>query len=119
MLLLLAALGSSRLIESAPSAVLYAGVLGTSSGVQRIVQSVLWAHYYGRRGLGRVQGSATSIMILMSALGPLPLAVLEGASGSYGPGIAAMAALPVLASAGMLLARLRTPTLEAGAGGAG
>ncbi|MCY4640409.1 MAG: MFS transporter [Chloroflexi bacterium] len=119
MLLLLAALGSSRLIESAPSAVLYAGVLGTSSGVQRIVQSVLWAHYYGRRGLGRVQGSATSIMILMSALGPLPLAVLEGASGSYGPGIAAMAALPVLASAGMLLARLRTPALEAGAGGAG
>ena len=117
MLLLLAALGCSRLVESPAGAVLYAGVLGTSSGAQRIVQSVLWAHYYGRRGLGRVQGSATSIMILMSALGPLPLAVLEGASGSYGPGIAAMAALPVVASGGILLARLRAGALEAGGAG--
>ena len=114
MLLLLLALGASRLIESAADAVLYASLLGTSSGAQRIVQSVLWAHYYGRHGLGRVQGSATSIMILMSALGPLPLAVLEGANGTYATGIAAMAALPVLAGGAILAARLRAASLEAG-----
>lgn len=105
MLLLLAALAASLLIDSAPAAVLYACVLGTGSGVQRIVQSVVWAHYYGRRGLGRVQGSATSIMILMSAIGPLPLAAIQAATGSYGPGIALMAALPVLSIVGILLAR--------------
>ena len=114
MLLLVLALAASRLIESAADAVLYASLLGTSSGAQRIVQSVLWAHYYGRHGLGRVQGSATSIMILMSALGPLPLAVLEGASGTYATGIAAMAVLPVLAGAAILVARLRAASLEAG-----
>ena len=119
MVLLAAALGASRLIDETADAVLYAGVLGTGSGVQRIVQSVLWAHYYGRRGLGRVQGSATSIMILMSALGPLPLAMIEGATGSYGPGIAAMAVLPALAIAGILLAGLRTPGLDSGGAHAG
>ena len=108
MLILLAGLGASRLIDGALAATLYALVLGTGSGVQRIVQSVIWAHYYGRRGLGRVQGSATSIMILMSAIGPLPLAAIEGASGSYTPGIALMAVLPVLSIVGIAFARAPT-----------
>ena len=112
MLLLLAGLGVSRLIDGALVATVYAGVLGASSGVQRIVQSTIWAHYYGRRGLGRVQGSATSIMIMMSAIGPLPLAALEGTTGSYTPGIAAMAAMPVLSILGISLARIAPPTAD-------
>ena len=114
MLILLGGLGASRLIDGALAAALYAVVLGTGSGVQRIVSSVIWAHYYGRRGLGRVQGSATSIMIAMSAIGPLPLAAVEGAAGSYTPGIALMAALPVLSILGVSFARVRPPgTAEA------
>ena len=111
MLILLGGLGASRLIDGALAATIYALVLGTGSGVQRIVQSVIWAHYYGRRGLGRVQGSATSIMILMSAIGPLPLAAIEGATGSYTPGIAFMAVLPVLSIVG--IAAARPPTVVA------
>jgi MFS family permease len=106
MLILLGGLGASRLIDGALAAAFYAVVLGTGSGMQRIVQSVIWAHYYGRRGLGRVQGSATSIMILMSAVGPLPLAAIEGAAGSYAPGIALMAVLPVLSIVGISFARV-------------
>jgi MFS family permease len=112
MLILLLGLAASRLIESAAAATLYACVLGAGGGVQRIVQSVIWAHYYGRRGLGRVQGSATSIMILMSAIGPLPLAAIEGAAGSYGPGIALMAIMPVLSILGVSLARVSPPAFE-------
>ena len=108
MLILLGGLGASRLIDGALAAAFYAVVLGTGSGVQRIVQSVIWAHYYGRRGLGRVQGSATSIMILMSAIGPLPLAAIEAAAGSYAPGIALMAVLPVLSIVGISFARVPT-----------
>jgi MFS family permease len=111
MLILLGGLGASRLIDGALAATLYAIVLGAGSGVQRIVQSVIWAHYYGRRGLGRVQGSATSIMILMSAIGPLPLAAIEGAAGSYAPGIALMAVLPVLSILGISFARAPTVRL--------
>ena len=109
MFLLVGGLGASKLIDGAIAAALYAVVLGTGSGVQRIVQSVIWAHYYGRRGLGRVQGSATSIMIAMSAIGPLPLAAIEGVAGSYTPGIVLMAALPVLSILGVSLARVRPP----------
>jgi MFS family permease len=105
MALLLVSLGLSRLINGEPSAVVYASMLGTAGGLQRIVSSVIWAHYYGRQGLGRIQGSATSIMITMSALGPLPLAALEGATGSYDLGILLMAAMPVLSVLGVLLAR--------------
>jgi MFS family permease len=108
MLILLGGLGASRLIDGALAATFYALVLGTGSGTQRIVQSVIWAHYYGRRGLGRVQGSATSIMILMSAIGPLPLAAIEGSAGSYAPGIALMAVLPVLSIVGISFARVPT-----------
>ena len=111
MLILLGGLGASRLIDGTPAATLYACVLGISSGLQQIVQSVIWAHYYGRRGLGRVQGSATAIMIMMSAIGPLPLAAIEGVAGSYGPGIALMAVLPVLSILGVSLARVRPPTV--------
>lgn len=109
MLLLLAGLGASRLIDGLAAAALYAAVLGAGGGVQRIVQSTIWAHYYGRRGLGRVQGSATSIMIMMSAIGPLPLAAIEGAAGSYAPGIALMATLPALSILGVLLAPVAPP----------
>ena len=111
MLILVVGLGVSRLIDSAFMATLYASVLGASSGVQRIVQNTIWAHYYGRRGLGRVQGTATSIMIMMSAIGPLPLAALEGATGSYTPGVLAMASMPLLSIVGVSLARIAPPTV--------
>ena len=110
MVLLLAGLAASRTIDSALTAMLYATALGTGSGVQRIVQSVIWAHYYGRRGLGRVQGSAMAIMIMMSAIGPLPLAALEGTTGSYDLGIALMVALPLLSIVGVTVARVSAPT---------
>ena len=118
MLILLLGLGVSRLIDGALTATLYAGVLGAGGGVQRIVQSTIWAHYYGRRGLGRVQGSATSIMIMMSAIGPLPLAAIEGFSGSYGPGIAIMGVMPVLSIIGISLARSAPPSVVVDRGAA-
>ena len=109
MLLLLLGLGVSRLIDGAVMATVYACVLGAGGGVQRIVQNTIWAHYYGRRGLGRVQGSATSIMIMMSAIGPLPLAALEGVTGSYTMGILLMAFMPILSIVGVLFARVAPP----------
>ena len=114
MLILLGGLGASRLIDGAPAATLYACVLGIGSGLQQIVQSLIWAHYYGRRSLRRVQGSATAIMIMMSAIGPLPLAAIEGVAGSYGPGIALMAVLPVLSILGVSFARVRPPPAAGG-----
>jgi MFS family permease len=83
-------------LDSRAAAVLYAVVLGASGGAQSVAGGVTWAHYYGRQGLGRVQGMATMVSIAGAALGPLPLAALREVSGSYTLGLAVMAALPAL-----------------------
>ena len=76
-------------------AAVYAAVLGAAAGMQGVVNGVIWAHYYGRRGLGAVQGPATMVAISAAALAPLPLAALQQPSGSYALGLAFMAAIPV------------------------
>jgi MFS family permease len=89
-------------IASAPGAILYAALLGASSGGQSVVQSVAWATYYGRQGLGRLQGAAAMVTISAAALAPLPLAALQQATGSYRLGLFLFALVP-LACFSMLL----------------
>lgn len=101
--LLLAALIYLPLVSNTASAAVYAVMLGAASGMQGVVAGMAWAHYYGRRGLGRVQGPATAVMISAAALAPLPLAALHDLSGDYAPGIAFMAAIPVLCAVALVL----------------
>ena len=96
MALLLAAVLGLQLVGSPLTAILYALVLGAGAGFQGVVAGVVWAHYYGRRGLGKVQGPATMVMIAAAALAPLPLAALRTFSGDYAFGLAVMAAVPIL-----------------------
>lgn len=102
---LLAAMALAMVIDSLLLATLYAVVLGASGGFSRIVGGVTWAHFYGRRGLGRVQGSAVMVSITASALGPLPLAWLQAQFDGFRPGIAILAVLPVAALVAVALAR--------------
>lgn len=90
-------------MNSAWLAVLYVVGMGVSGGTQRIVSGVIWAHYYGRFGLGRVQGSAMMIGITGSAIGPLPLALFHQLTGNYNLGIIVMATLPLLSIAAITL----------------
>lgn len=96
MALLLTAVLGLQLVSSPLTAVLYATVLGAGAGFQGVVAGVAWAHYYGRRGLGKVQGPASMVMISAAALAPLPLAALRSFSGDYALGLAVMTAVPVL-----------------------
>lgn len=52
-------------------AVIYAIILGSAMGMQQIGARYTWPYYYGRQGLGQVQGSAMMIMISATAIGPL------------------------------------------------
>ena len=103
--MLLAVLALSLAVNSAWMAVVYVTAMGIAGGSQRIVQGVMWAHYYGRFGLGRVQGSAMMITITGAAIGPFPLAVFRDFTGTYQAGIIAMATLPALSIVVLLLAR--------------
>ncbi len=102
---LLVAMGWALLMNSREGAALYGVVVGVAGGTSQIVGAVTWAHFYGRAGLGRVQGAAMMVGITASALGPLPLAVLQARFDGFGPGIAALAILPALAIVAVVLAR--------------
>jgi cyanate permease len=77
----------------------YAAVVGAAAGIQGVVAGTIWAHYYGRHGLGRVQGPATMVMISAAALAPLPLAALRQYSGDYSLGLGLIAVIPVFCAA--------------------
>ena len=102
---LLAALALAVVMDSLFVAVIYVVVMGVSLGSFIIVHGTIWAHYYGRHGLGRVQGPSMTVSVCASAIGPLPLAVFEEQTGTYTVGLMAMMALPVLAAAGLVFAR--------------
>lgn len=94
-LLLLGVIGL-QLASTPALAAVYAAVVGAAAGIQGVVAGTIWAHYYGRHGLGRVQGPATMVMISAAALAPLPLAALRQFSGDYSLGLTFMAAIPIL-----------------------
>ena len=105
MLMLLCSLVLAVLMNSPFTAVVYVLVMGVAGGSHRIVQGVIWAHYYGRHGLGRVQGSAMTINFCASAAGPLPLAIFQDLTSTYTVGIVVMMALPVLSILALVKAR--------------
>jgi len=115
MLVLLSAMSLALVMGSLALAIVYAMLVGASGGFSRIVTSVTWAHFYGRQGLGRVQGSAVMVSITASALGPLPLAWLQSQFDGFRPGIAILMVLPVAATIAVALARPpgRGATVEA------
>jgi len=92
-------------VDSVFMAVVYVLVMGVAGGAHHIVQGVIWAHYYGRHGLGRVQGSAMTINFCASAVGPLPLAIFHDLTGTYTVGMLVMMALPVLSILALVTAR--------------
>ncbi|NCC34431.1 MAG: MFS transporter [Chloroflexia bacterium] len=105
LLLMASAIAMLRLVQDPASATSYAILLGASSGLQSVVQGVAWATYYGRQGLGRLQGNAAMVTISAAALAPLPLAAWQQSAGSYLPGLTAMIALPLLGA--LLLLRFQ------------
>ena len=105
MAVMAAAVTLGLFMSSPVAAAGYAALLGVSAGMAQIVMGVIWAHFYGRHRLGRVQGSAVMIMISAAALGPLPLAALQALFDSFRIAVIVMAVMPALAIAAITLAR--------------
>lgn len=107
---LLTSICAISIAQSIQVAIVYAVILGASNGTGQIVSNVLWAYYYGRHGLGRIQGSANMIMIAASAIGPLPLAIMHSITGRFTEGILLMCALPIAAA--IIMATVKTDNLQ-------
>ena len=61
--------------------------LGFSVGLWGVINGATWPHYYGRDGLGGVQGSAMTVILIASAVAPLPVAFLHSVTNSHTAGI--------------------------------
>lgn len=78
-------------------AVLYAALLGMHGGLIRTSGMVIWAKYFGRVELGRIQGYAMTAMVFTSAAGPLPLALAKDYLGRYEWALVGLMVLPACA----------------------
>lgn len=79
--------------------VVYTFLLGMTGSIFRSTATVVWINYYGRMNQGAVRGVAWSMMILASALGPLPVAMSIDYFGSYNPVLCLFTAMPLVAAA--------------------
>ncbi len=75
--------------------------MGVAGGLATVVFFSAWGSLYGRRELGRIQGTAQKLTVLASALGPVLVARCQALTGSYWPiywMLAAAAALLAVAA---------------------
>jgi MFS transporter, OFA family, oxalate/formate antiporter len=88
---------------------LYGALLGATMGIKGGVQGAVFAYYFGRRYLGAVKGTASTIGVLGTAAGPLLFALGRGSGGSYAPVLLGSAAVAlVLAGVSVLMHPFRS-----------
>ena len=94
-------------------AIPYALLLGIAIAILHNTGTVVWINYYGRLHQGAVRGIASSVMILASALGPLPLAVSKEWYDSYQPALCVFLVLSLVAATAVCTARPPRRAVEA------
>lgn len=77
------------------------------------MQNVVFANFYGRAHLGAISGVVSSMVVLGSALGPMPFGVTRETSGSYVPALVGSAVL-LVAWAGAVNSMGEAPPRKAG-----
>jgi sugar phosphate permease len=101
MFLLMLALIALPSVQTVTHVMIYATVMGLAGGLVTVLFFAFWSRVYGRRELGRIQGSAQAMTVFASAVGPLLLALSKDVTGSYAAcfyGIAILVGLLACAS---------------------
>jgi MFS family permease len=68
-------------------------VMGLAGGFVTVLFFTVWGRLYGREHLGLIQGAAQTLTVVASAVGPLLLAQVFAATGSYATVFRALAAV--------------------------
>jgi MFS family permease len=92
-------------VTTLPHVMLWAAAMGIGGGIVMVLFFSVWPRVFGRRHLGRIQGSAQALTVLASAVGPLLLAWCIAWTGSY----QGMFRILAVAIACVGLAALRVP----------
>ncbi len=96
--LLLAAMVTLVVAETAPMVMLYAALRGASSGMWMVGADTAWPNYFGRKHLGNIRGVGFAVGIAGAAIGPLPFGISFDLLGSYTSAILGLMILPFLAA---------------------
>jgi MFS family permease len=95
MALLALSLVSLRIVDGAPTALIYGLMLGSAAAAVGASEGTLLARWLGTEQLGRIRGRLMAIIVTASAVGPLAFTVLADATGSYTTAASFVAALPI------------------------
>ncbi len=95
LVLQMACLGLAQLLQAGPMMWGYTLLLGAVAGSSGVMGGVTWARFYGRDGLGAVQGSAGTVMLTAAALAPLPMGWLRDLTGHHAAGLGTCLLLPL------------------------
>jgi MFS family permease len=76
--------------------VAWATAMGLGGGLVMVLFFSVWPRVFGRRHLGRIQGTAQALTVVASALGPLLLAWCVERTGSYATMFRVLAGLIVV-----------------------
>ncbi|HKI98939.1 MAG TPA: MFS transporter [bacterium] len=107
------ALGVMYNLHDTFTAVIYAMLLGVTSGGAMTNANYVWPRYFGRRHLGGIQGPALTIGIIGASLGALPFGIAYDLLGSYHAAVGLLAFLPL--GFGIAVAFLKPPQRPAAA----
>ena len=84
-------------------------VMGLAGGFVTVLFFTVWGRLYGREHLGLIQGAAQTLTVVASAVGPLLLAEVVKATGSYAMAFRTLAV--VVAAVAVWTALVRKPVL--------
>ena len=82
----------------------WATAMGLGGGLVMVLFFSVWPRVFGRRHLGRIQGTAQALTVVASAIGPLLLAWCVEWTGSYAAMFRVLAALIGLVALAAFLA---------------
>jgi len=113
LLLLAGSLVGITFVYTPAQAMAYAILFGANSAAMMTLFGFLFAHYFGRKHLGSIQGLGQTIGVVGASIGPLPLGVAIDTFGSYDGTLRGLALLPVAAAVLALFLRVpETPATE-------
>jgi MFS family permease len=87
----------------------WAAVMGAGGGLVMVLFFSVWPRVFGRRELGRIQGTAQAMTVLASALGPLLLAWCIDWTGSYAAMFRLLAGVIAITAAAALVVPVPPP----------
>ncbi|HEX6144132.1 MAG TPA: MFS transporter [Geminicoccaceae bacterium] len=93
------------------SAFVYSVIFGVANAVIHSHMAFLWPRYFGRKHLGQIQGTATTIAVVGASVGPIPFGAAYDLFGSYTGALLLFALQPVFCAA--LILFMKPPDLQA------